>query len=75
MMMSNAELMSKGMSCLVDQIGVVEAERFISIIIREKFDYTKWKQEYFERKTPEEISREATEFERSHPYTGKGEVI
>lgn len=73
--MSNAELLSKGMSCLIDQIGMVEAERFISIVIREKFDYTEWQRAYFDRKTPEEISREAAEWEQCHPYTGKGEMI
>ena len=68
---STVEIMSKGMKCLTDHMGVVEAERFISVIIRERFDYTKWQREYFDAKKPEEISREAAEFEKSHPYTGE----
>ena len=67
---STIEIMNKGMKCLTDHMGVVEAEQFISVIIRERFDYTKWQQEFFDPKKPEEISREAAEFERSHPYTG-----
>ena len=43
----------------------MEAERFISI--REKFDYTKWQREYFDEKTPEEISKEAEAFEKARP--------
>lgn len=39
-------------------------------IIREKFDYTKWQRDYFDRKTPEEISIEVTNFEMAHPFTG-----
>lgn len=39
-------------------------------IIREKFDYTKWQRDYFARKTPEEISIEATNFEMAHHFTG-----
>ena len=45
---SNSEIMNKGMKCLTEQMGIIDAERFISIIIREKFDYTKWQREYFD---------------------------
>lgn len=39
--------------------------------IREKFDYTKWQRNYFDAKTPEEISTEASQYEKSHPFTGE----
>ncbi len=71
MITSTTEIMNKGMKCLIDQMGIIEAERFISIIIREKFDYTKWQREYFDAKTPEEISQEASEYEKLHPFTGQ----
>lgn len=67
---SMVEIMNRGMKCLTDQMGIVEAEQFISFIIREQFDYTKWQREYFDRKTPEEISGEASRFEKEHPFTG-----
>lgn len=70
MMTSTAEIMNRGMKCLTEQMGIVEAEQFISAIIREKFDYTKWQREYFDTKTPEEISAEASGFERIQPFTG-----
>lgn len=47
------ELMSRGMECLTETLGVVEAERFISLVIRERFDYTKWQREYFDKMPPE----------------------
>ena len=68
---SMTEVMNRGMMCLIEKMGIVEAERFISIIIREKFDYTKWQREYFDAKTPEEISNEASQFEKAHPFTGE----
>lgn len=71
MMESMTEIMNKGMKCLTQHLGSIEAEQFISIIIREKFDYTKWQREYFDAKTPEAISNEASLFEKSHPFTGK----
>ncbi len=71
MISSTSEILSKGMKCLTEQMGIVEAEQFISVIIREKFDYTKWQREYFDTKTLEEISNEAVEFEKAHPFKGK----
>ena len=35
---NTVEIMNRGMQCLTDGLGVVDAEQFISIIIREKFD-------------------------------------
>lgn len=70
MMESMTEIMNKGMKCLTQHLGSIEAEQFISIIIREKFDYTKWQREYFDAKSPEVISNEASSFEKSHPFTG-----
>ena len=56
------------MKCLMEQLGVVEAERFVATVIRERFDYTRWQRDYFAGKTPEEISREAEVFELENPY-------
>ena len=67
---STAEIMNRGMKCLTEQMGIIEAEQFISTIIREKFDYTKWQREYFDAKTPEEISSEASDFEAAQPFVG-----
>ena len=67
---STAEIMSRGMKCLMEQLGVVDAERFVATVIREKFDYTRWQREYFDEKSPEEICREAEMFEEKNPYTG-----
>ena len=44
---ATVELMTRGMECLVKNMGIVEAEYFIAAIQRERFDYTKWHQEYF----------------------------
>ena len=45
--MTTMELLTRGMNCLVKNMGIVEAESFIAAIQRERFDYTKWHQEYF----------------------------
>ena len=65
--MNDAILMDKGMRCLIDTLGEVEAERFIVQLIREPFDYTKWQHGLFDGMTIEEISFEAVEYCKANP--------
>ena len=46
-MRSNTVLKDEGMRILAEQLGLVEAERFIALMSREPFDYTKWRQGLF----------------------------
>jgi hypothetical protein len=41
-------LRNEGMKVLINKLGRVEAERFISLIIREPFDYTEWQRNLFD---------------------------
>lgn len=34
----------EGMNALISKLGYVDAERFIVLITREPFDYTKWRE-------------------------------
>ncbi len=58
-MITDAEIKSKGFQLLASHLGDVEAERFIALIQREPFDYTKWRQDMDEELSLEEISRRA----------------
>lgn len=58
-MLPDKELKIKGVQILSQYLGEVEAERFITLIQREPFDYTKWRQELHEDRNIEEVSREA----------------
>lgn len=65
-MMSDTEIKVKGFEVLSSALGLVEAERFIALIQREPFDYTKWREKGLE--TPlsiEEISKEAMDYQRN----------
>lgn len=46
-------------------MGLVEAEKFVTLIQREHFDYTKWRTNLFEGMTGEEISRKAMEYRKN----------
>jgi hypothetical protein len=57
--MTNTVLINTGMKILIEKLGNVNAEKFISLIIRDTFDYTKWQIDLFEGMSVEEISNEA----------------
>jgi len=58
-MLTDTEIKIKGFEVLVNTFGNVEAERFIALIQREPFDYTKWHQDLDNELSIEEISRKA----------------
>ena len=59
---ADAEIKTQGFNILSKHLGLVEAERFITLIQREKFDYTQWRQNLYEGLSGEEISRQAMKF-------------
>lgn len=68
-MVSNMEIMNRGMSCLLEKLGVVETEQFISTIIREKFDYTKWQQQRFDDMSSDEFQKAAVAYTKENPIS------
>ncbi|MEW6235593.1 MAG: hypothetical protein AB1656_09425 [Candidatus Omnitrophota bacterium] len=58
-MITDTEIKIKGMQILAAYLGDVEAERFIALIQREPFDYTKWRQGMDEDFSIKEISQKA----------------
>ena len=58
-MKADTEIKMLGMEILSQHLGIVETERFIALIQREKFDYTKWRQSLFTGLSGEEISKQA----------------
>ena len=75
MEMSTVEVLNNGMQCLVEHLGIINAEQFISTVIREKFDYTKWQRDHFDKIPADVLHSEAVKYETEHPYKGKGRVI
>lgn len=58
-MKTDTEIRTEGFRALSSTLGEVEAERFITIILREPFDYTKWQRQLWGDKSVEELSRQA----------------
>ncbi len=61
-MRADAVIRQEGMNVLIERLGKVDAERFISLIIREPFDYTKWQEDLFVDLSVRELSEKAMEY-------------
>jgi hypothetical protein len=69
-MSTDTEVRIRGLRALVDALGTVEAERFITLILREPFDYTSWQRQLWTDRSVDEISRAAMELRRGAPNKG-----
>ena len=58
-MKSDIELRSDGMRLLRSQLGHVESERFLTLMLREPFDYTKWRQAQWKTETVATLAERA----------------
>ena len=61
---TDTALKRQGMSILIQELGYVDAERFVALMNREPFDYSRWRQENLENDTVKIISAKATEYVR-----------
>ena len=64
-MKADTLIRNEGMEILSKHLGLIEAERFIMLIQREPFDYTKWQESLFENMSIEEISKKAAEYRKT----------
>ena len=63
----DGELLQRGMRCLIDNLGIIDAEKFIALFTQEQIpDYTQWQRDYFDSMTPEEFNTSLEEFMRTH---------
>ena len=69
------EILDQGFACLVDHLGVIEAEYIISLIKSDDFDYTLWQREYFDKMESGEFAAKASAYADSHPFTGKAQIL
>jgi hypothetical protein len=64
-MRTDTVLCNEALDTLVQSLGIVDAERFISIIKRDTFDYTEWRRgNLFKGMSIDEIHTAATKHEK-----------
>jgi hypothetical protein len=67
-MTNNAVLLDKGIKCLNDGLGLLEAEQFIYVLLSQSFDYTEWrKTNLCVNMSIDEISNAADEYCKENP--------
>jgi len=53
------------MRVLAENLGIVEAERFIALMLREPFDYTEWQRTLYKNVPLEDFLNRAMEFRKN----------
>jgi len=61
---TDTEVRIKGMEALISALGEVYAEKFITLIMREPFDYTEWQRTLWSDKSVDEISKMAMDLRK-----------
>jgi hypothetical protein len=65
-MRTDTIIRNEGTQVLMERLGLIEAERFITLIQKEPFDYTQWQENLFEDMSIEEISRKAAAYRENN---------
>ena len=74
-MMNDNLIRGEGMKALIEKLGLLEAERFITLIKRDRFDYAKWREEFYKDKTLEDIFYEAAAFQAKEEEEEKAKKL
>jgi hypothetical protein len=61
---TDTEIKQRGLGALLQALGEVDAERFITLLNRDPFDYTIWQRNLFENMDVKQISSEAMAFKK-----------
>lgn len=63
-MFTDTETKIKGLKVLVNELGDVMTERFISLILKEPFDYTNWQKQLFSEGDMSDLSNKAMDYRK-----------
>jgi len=66
-MRTDTVLRVEAMDVLIKGLGEVDAERFITIVKSDNFNYTEWRRNLWKGKNIDDIHRMATEYEVANP--------
>ena len=64
-------LKNEGMRVLTEQLGLVKAERFITLMIREPFNYTEWQRNLFKDVPLDRFLEDAMDFRKNSKKTSE----
>lgn len=64
-MLTDTVLKRKGLDVLSETFGLVDAERFIALVLREPFNYTEWRRNQYEGVSVEDFFRNVKKFKET----------
>ena len=53
---------------LLEKLGVLDTEIFISGLLRDRFDYTEWQREYFSKYSADDFLNKSVDYEKANPF-------
>ena len=65
-MSTEEEIKQRGIKALLKELGDVDTEVFIKMLIREPFDYTKWHRDLWADMNVDEISEKAAKYQNKN---------
>ena len=63
--MNDTVLSQNAIKCLIKNFGIVQTERFISLIIKDPFNYTEWQRDLYSDMTVNELFDAASNWKDS----------
>ena len=66
-MRTDTEIRQEGMKALIQILGMVDAERFVATLSRERFDYTEWRKTHLPEMDVEAHSKLAARYAQDKP--------
>lgn len=73
---NSIEVIDRGLHCLSTNLGAKETEVFISTLLREKFDYTNWRQSLVDRiKDFDDLDNLLQQTKDSVEFEGQADII
>lgn len=63
-MKTEAEIRLTGMQALISALGLVETERFLAAVSRDRFNYTQWRKTGLPEMKVEDVARESNRLMR-----------
>ena len=73
MIVNDTVLKNSVVNFLIEKFGIIQTERFISLIIKEPFDYTQWQRDLYSDMTVDMLFTEASEWKSSQISQAKTE--
>jgi len=61
-MKTDTIILKEGIGALREKLGLLDSEKFINLVLREKFDYTEWQRTLWQDKTITQIHHEAEKY-------------